>query len=54
MAVERLGWREVPTIFLEHLTVAHASAFMIANNGLTEVSRWHDRLGRATERVIRT
>jgi ParB/RepB/Spo0J family partition protein len=33
-----LGWSEVPTICLEHLTEAQARAFMIADNKLTENS----------------
>lgn len=44
MACQRLGWREVPTICLDHLTEAQARAFMIADNRLTENSMWDDRL----------
>jgi ParB/RepB/Spo0J family partition protein len=44
MACEQLGWREVPTIALEHLTQAQAKAFAIADNRLTENSRWNERL----------
>ena len=38
MACQRLGWREVPTICLDHLTEAQARAFMLAANKLTENS----------------
>jgi hypothetical protein len=44
LAVERLGWAEVPTICLEHLTVAQASAFTIADNRLTDNSVWDDQI----------
>jgi|SRR5208282_4050878 len=39
LACRQIGWREVPTILLEHLTEAQARAFMIADNRLTENSR---------------
>jgi DNA modification methylase len=35
---------EVPTLCLDHLTPAQARAFMIADNRLTEISVWDDRL----------
>jgi ParB-like chromosome segregation protein Spo0J len=44
MACLHLGWTEVPTISLEHLSEAQAKAFMIADNRLTENSTWDDRL----------
>lgn len=44
MACQQLGWSEVPTIRLDHLTEAQARAFMIADNRLTENSVWDDRL----------
>lgn len=44
LAVQLLGWKEVPTISLEHLTEAQATAFLIADNRLTENSTWNDRL----------
>ena len=44
MACKELGWSEVPTISLEHLSEAQARAFMIADNRLTENSVWDDRL----------
>jgi DNA modification methylase len=34
----------VPTISLEHLSEAQARAFMIADNRLTEIASWDDRL----------
>src|SRR3989442_1153815 len=44
LACQELGWREVPTIRLEHLTEAQAQAFMIADNRLTENAEWDNRL----------
>jgi DNA modification methylase len=44
LACRLLGWREVPTICLEHLSAAQKRAFMIADNRLTENSVWNDRL----------
>jgi DNA modification methylase len=44
LACQKLGWTEVPTICLEHLTQAQARAFMIADNRLTEISVWDDQL----------
>ena len=44
MACQQLGWSEVPTIALEHLSEAQTRAFMIADNRLTENSTWDDRL----------
>jgi DNA modification methylase len=44
LACKLLGWTEVPTICLDHLTEAQARAFMIADNRLTENSVWDDRL----------
>lgn len=43
-ACQHLGWEEIPTITLEHLTEAQAKAFMIADNKLTDNSEWDDRL----------
>src|SRR5229473_5690466 len=43
MACKLLGWTEVPTISLEHLSPAQAKAFMIADNRLTDNSAWDDR-----------
>jgi DNA modification methylase len=44
LACQLLGWTEVPTIRLEHLTETQAKAFMIADNRLTEIALWDDRL----------
>jgi DNA modification methylase len=44
LACRRLGWSEVPTIRLEHLSEAQKRAFMIADNRLTEIASWDDRL----------
>jgi DNA modification methylase len=44
LACRELGWSEVPTLCLDHLTPAQARAFMIADNRLTEISTWDDRL----------
>lgn len=43
MACRELGWTEVPTISLDHLTPAQAKAYMIADNRLTENSTWDDK-----------
>jgi DNA modification methylase len=44
LACRLLGWTEVPTICLEHLSEAQAKAFALADNKLTENSIWDDRL----------
>jgi DNA modification methylase len=44
LAAQELGFCEVPTIRLEHLTEAQRRAFMIAENRLTEIAVWDDRL----------
>ncbi|MHB8496271.1 MAG: site-specific DNA-methyltransferase [Casimicrobiaceae bacterium] len=44
MACRELGWTEVPTIGLEHLTSAQARAFMLADNRLTDNSSWDEGL----------
>jgi len=43
-AAAQLGWAEVPTICLDHLTAHQAKAFMIADNRLSEQSTWDERL----------
>ena len=43
-AAKRLGLTEVPTIRLDHLTEVQRRAFMIADNRLTEIASWDDRL----------
>jgi DNA modification methylase len=44
LACHLLGITEVPTLCLDHLTPAQARAFMIADNRLTEIATWDDRL----------
>lgn len=44
LACKLLGRLTVPTIALEHLTEGQARAFMIADNRLTEIATWDDRL----------
>jgi DNA modification methylase len=44
LAAQLLGWNEVPTILLDHLTEAQAAAFAIADNRLTEISLWDKKL----------
>ena len=44
LAAQKLGWREVPTACLDHLSRAQVLAFRIADNKLTENARWDDEL----------
>src|SRR5215472_13968066 len=44
LACRELGVAEVPTVCLDHLSPAQISAFMIADNRLTEIATWDDRL----------
>src|SRR5947209_2328501 len=44
LACRLLGITAVPTLCLDHLTPAQARAFMIADNRLTEIATWDDRL----------
>jgi ParB-like chromosome segregation protein Spo0J len=44
LACQKLGWDNVPTIELAHLTPEQARAFAIADNRLTEISSWDDAL----------
>src|SRR4051812_6200451 len=44
LAARQLGLSDVPTISLKHLTPAQAKAFAIADNRLTEIATWDDRL----------
>jgi len=44
LASKELGLQELPTIRIEHLTKAQAKAFQIADNRLTEISVWDDKL----------
>jgi DNA modification methylase len=43
-ACDELSMTEIPTLCLDHLTSAQARAFMIADNRLTEIATWDDRL----------
>lgn len=43
-ACRLLGWTEVPTVALEHLSPEQARAFAIADNRLTDNSSWDDQL----------
>ena len=43
-ACRLLGWTEVPTITLDHLSALQIQAFMIADNRLTDTSTWDDEL----------
>lgn len=44
MAAQHLGLTEVPTICLSHLSEAQRRAYMIADNRLTEISTWDEKL----------
>ena len=44
LAAQQLGFSEVPTISLDHLTPAQARAFAIADNRLNVLSSWDERL----------
>jgi DNA modification methylase len=44
LAARKLGWDTVPVIRLNHLTESQYSAFLIADNRLTENSSWDERL----------
>jgi DNA modification methylase len=44
LAALLLGWTEVPTICVDHLTEAQARLLMLADNRLNENSSWDDRL----------
>ena len=44
LAAQELGWREVPTILLDHLSETQARAFMIADNRVAESAAWNNML----------
>jgi DNA modification methylase len=44
LAARELGMTEVPTLCLDHLTPAQVRAFTIADNRLTELATWDDRM----------
>jgi DNA modification methylase len=43
-AAQRLGMQKVPVICLDHLSAEQARAFRLADNRLSEMSSWNDRL----------
>ena len=43
-AATKLGMTEVPTVMVEHLSDAQRQAYMIADNRLTDLSKWDERL----------
>lgn len=43
-AAQKLGWTTVPVIELEHLSESQYKAFLIADNRLTENSKWDEQL----------
>jgi hypothetical protein len=44
LACQLLGWTEVPTIQLRHLSPAQIRGYMIADNRLNENSQWNEEL----------
>ena len=44
LAARELGWREVPTVLVEHLSEAQIKAYRIADNRLAQHSTWDDAL----------
>ena len=44
LAIQQLGWADVPVIRLEHLTPDQVRAYRIADNRLTDCSTWDERL----------
>lgn len=44
MAAHRLGWEQVPTIELAHLSEEEKRAYVIADNRIAEESTWNDDL----------
>ncbi len=42
-ACKRLGWAQIPTISVEHLTPAKARAFALADNRISELGKWNER-----------
>jgi DNA modification methylase len=44
LAAQELGLNDVPTVCLDHLTEAQARAFTIADNRLSEISTWDDKV----------
>jgi ParB-like chromosome segregation protein Spo0J len=52
LAARKLGWDTVPVIKLGHLIESQYSAFLIADNRLTENSSWDERLLREQLKVL--
>jgi DNA modification methylase len=44
LAAQRLGWTEVPTIALEHLTETQKKAFILADNRIAMNSSWDNEI----------
>jgi hypothetical protein len=44
LAARKLGWETVPAIQLSHLSESQRTAFLIADNRLTENSSWDERM----------
>lgn len=44
LAAQHLGWLEVPTLTLAHLSTGQLQAYRIADNRLTDCSTWDERL----------
>ena len=44
LACQKLGWDTIPVIRVEHLTPEQADAYRIADNRLTEISKWDEEL----------
>lgn len=44
MAAMKLGLATIPVIRIQHLTAQQKQAYMIADNRLTDISRWDERL----------
>jgi len=44
LAAKNLGYTEVPTVQVKHLSEAQKKAFALADNRLSEIAKWDDRL----------
>jgi DNA modification methylase len=44
LAAQQLGWPDVPSVMLEHLSPDQVRAYRIADNRLTDCSTWDERL----------
>ncbi|MGI4950498.1 MAG: ParB/Srx family N-terminal domain-containing protein [Janthinobacterium lividum] len=52
LACRELGWSEIPTICIGHLSDAQVKVFMIADNRLSELSIWNDQMPGETLREL--